>query len=1330
MGNMSHKFKKSFFCGVASAFVAFAVVLPLYGATELPPGFTMQAIGGGWMQPMGVAFDPSPAGVNRLYVWERGGRVWLVENGVKAPTPMLDIAEEAGWWGDFGLLGFALDPKFHENGYVYCLYVVDRHHLLNAGTPAYNPAANEYNAATIARITRFTARAEDGFRSVDPASRLVLVGESKGTGFPIMHLSHGPGSLAFAADGTLLASCGNGASFETLDDGGGVGHSYAPQGVADGILPPKEDVGSFRSQLVDSLSGKIIRIDPATGDGVPGNPFFDPANPRAARSRVWALGLRNPFRFTIRPESGAHLAEEANPGVIVVADVGENAWEEINVIDRPGQNFGWPLYEGLRGTLLYAQSPKVNLDAPNPLGGYFRFGNLIVQDTLATPSWPNPANPALQIPPTLPRFVHRRPVLEYGHNQTLPGPVRLPVFAGTTAAEVAIDAPGSPVAGSPFAGDCIIGGCFYTGTNFPESYWGAYFFADYQSGALKTVRFDANDRPVAVEGFGQFDFPVWLAVEPATGALFCVNLGTQNVAKIVYAPGGNLVPIAAASASVIAGPSPLEVTFSSAGSIDPEGLALAYRWDFGDGTSSTLPNPTRIFTTEGTRRFDVTLTVTDVAAGESIATVPVFVNHTLPDVTILSPVDGAKYPLVRETPYRLSRRVIESPGHPTSTRWEVFLHHNEHEHPDPPIDLPEPTVVIPPTYSAVETYSYRIQVTVTDDLGASVRREVEIYPNARNNPPAAVWSTNRKLFPELGATAILDPMATLTDADSPGFERGEMGVALAGAKSGDRLSIVPDAGGLPVGVSGATVRWNNVVVGTWGGGIGTQALGISFNDAATPAAAQAILRRVAGTFPLKGTRTARVWLTDGDGGSSALSSLTCDVFVPPKVCFARATYSVNEIAGAVVVSATRSGELSIPVWVKYATANGTATAGADYLPAAGTLHFAPGQTSAGISIPILQDTLSEATENFTIALDKASTDVVVGSPAVATISIVNNNTPAFQFNSADFAGNESDGVATIAVNRTGGTTQAVTVRYETVAGTAVPGVQYFATSGVLSFAPGETRKTFPIALIDDTTNRGISTVTLRLTTPTGGATLGAQSWSVLRVIDDENPAGIIQVANTVDWVSEHQAFTTIVAERTGGTAGAVSVAFKTVNGSAIADSDFTSTTGTLTFAAGQVFAAIQVPILNDAVDEPDEFFRVELSSPGGGASVGARSVATRFIISDDSAGGLLEIAGDISVNESAGAATLTIVRTGDSSRAVTVNFFTGDFTTTAGSDYIGGSGTVALLAGEASKTFLIPILNDSTPETVETFGVGLSTPTNGAVIGARSWAAVSITDDD
>ena len=94
----------------------------------MPPGFTESIIAGPWADAVGLAFENN----GRMYVWERTGRVWFQEPG-ESPSLLLDISEEVGAWEDHGMLGFALDPDFRTNGYIYLFYVVDRYYLLHFG---------------------------------------------------------------------------------------------------------------------------------------------------------------------------------------------------------------------------------------------------------------------------------------------------------------------------------------------------------------------------------------------------------------------------------------------------------------------------------------------------------------------------------------------------------------------------------------------------------------------------------------------------------------------------------------------------------------------------------------------------------------------------------------------------------------------------------------------------------------------------------------------------------------------------------------------------------------------------------------------------------------------------------------------------------------------------------------------------------------------------------------------------------------------------------------------------------------------------------------------
>src|SRR5688572_8003262 len=272
-------------------------------------GFASAVVSNQWNEAVGLTFTND--GVD-MFVWERGGRVYTVTGGTK--SLVLDISEEVGAWHDHGLMGFALHPEFETNGYIYLLYGVDRHHLLKFGTSAYKATVNEYSNATIGRLTRYTLnKSQAGTYSVAAGSRKILFGELKSDGIIITERSHATGALVFGTDQSLLVSTGDGANVIGQDRGSAAG-TYFAQALADGIMSPELNVGAYRSQVLDCYNGKILRIDPETGEGIPSNPFYDPTKPNSAKSKVWALGFRNPFRIHVKQVSGSHNHSDVNPG--------------------------------------------------------------------------------------------------------------------------------------------------------------------------------------------------------------------------------------------------------------------------------------------------------------------------------------------------------------------------------------------------------------------------------------------------------------------------------------------------------------------------------------------------------------------------------------------------------------------------------------------------------------------------------------------------------------------------------------------------------------------------------------------------------------------------------------------------------------------------------------------------------------------------------------------------------------------------------------------------------------------------------------------------------
>lgn len=726
----------------------FAILLSVGSATTVhaqtvPSGFADVVVASGFSEPVGFTFDAN----GRMYVWEKSGKVWIVNSdGTRLPTPLIDLSEEVGNWRDHGCLGFALDPNFLTNGRIYLLYTVDRNFLMNKGQPGYNPAADQYYSATIMRCTRYTAIGPN-FNTVDLNSRVVLIGETKKTGIPLLYESHSTGSLVFGSDGTLLMTAGDGASYNTADIGSDP-QTYYLQALADSIITPEENVGAMRSQLVNSMSGKMLRIDPETGNGVPSNPFYNASEPRSPASRVWALGLRNPFRFTRRPGTGSTNPADGNPGVFYIGDVGWSTFEEMNVCYAGGMNFGWPIFEGMENNGPYLNARAANLDAPNPLYGqgactkpFFDFQDLLVQETLTHPvGLPNPCDPGTMIPPNIHTFTNDRPVLDWVHGNES----RCSAFNGNTAVYFDLDDPNSPVPGPRFGGNASVGGTFITGAGWPAGYQGSYFHADYGGAWIRRVVMSADNKPVQVYNFGTNMGAVVFLKEGTDGALWYVRYETGQIRKVAPLGVTNLPPVAVAQQDTLYGGTPLTVGFTGSNSTDPEGGALSYLWNFGDGATSTSANPSHVFVAPAgvPTVFTVTLTVYDNQNQPNTATIKVNVNNTPPQVAITSFPDGQLYPVGVDTTISLEAAVndAESPVGQLSFAWQTVLHHNNHVHSEPINHTANTTTVISGVGCYEDNFSYVVQLTVTDPGGLSTTVVNHLYPNCAVIAPTAVIS--------------------------------------------------------------------------------------------------------------------------------------------------------------------------------------------------------------------------------------------------------------------------------------------------------------------------------------------------------------------------------------------------------------------------------------------------------------------------------------------------------------------------------------------------------------------------------------------------------------
>ncbi len=198
---------------------------------------------------------------------------------------------------------------------------------------------------------------------------------------------------------------------------------------------------------------------------------------------------------------------------------------------------------------------------------------------------------------------------------------------------------------------------------------------------------------------------------------------------------------------------------------------------------------------------------------------------------------------------------------------------------------------------------------------------------------------------------------------------------------------------------------------------------------------------------------------------------------------------------------------------------------------------------------------------------------------------------------------EGDGSVSFVVNRTGQDAGAVSVQYATADGSAVAGQDFAAVSGTLRWAPGETgAKTITVPLINDQIVEGKESFTMTLSAPAGNAILGRAA-STANITDDDKSGALAFSASAVS-IDENAGTVTVTVQRTGGTAGAVGVAYATVDGSARAGADYAASSGALSWASGDATdKSFTIPIVWDSLSERNEIFRIQLSAPTGGATL-------------------------------------------------------------------------------------------------------------------------------
>jgi glucose/arabinose dehydrogenase/regulation of enolase protein 1 (concanavalin A-like superfamily) len=590
------------------------------GAATLPAGFEETVVFSGLVRPTAIQF----ASDGRVFVAEKSGIIKVFDSlSDTTPTVFADLRTKVHNYWDRGLLGLALHPNFPSVPYVYVLYTHDA--PIGGTAPVWgspgattdtcpNPPGDTIDGCAVsARLSRLQASG-----NVMTGTEQVLV-EDWFQQYP----SHSIGSLVFGNDGALYVSGGDGASFYFTDYGqkgiplnpGG----DPPVGIGGVQTPPSAEGGALRSQDLRTsgdpvgLDGTVLRLDPATGAAMAGNPLA--ANPDANARRIIAYGLRNPFRMAFRPGTSE----------LWIGDVGYNTWEEINripsVSDAVVENFGWPCYEGV------------------PKQSAYEAANLSLCENLyATPA------------------AVTAPYFSYHHLQdVVPGE---PCPNGSSSISAISFYSGSsypaPYSGALFFGD-YSRQCLWVmpkGTN-------------------------GQPDPAAVKVFGAgVSRPVDLKPGPG-GDLFYVDLLGGTVRRIQYTGANQspTAVIQAVPTSGPA-PLQVQFD-ASGSSDPNLGDTLTYDWDlngdgaYGDATSAT---PTFLYTVP--KSYTVHLRVTDPGSASATSTVVITAGDSPPTATIVSPSPTFTWKVGDTINFSGSATDAKDGPLPASAlSWSLLLHH-------------------------------------------------------------------------------------------------------------------------------------------------------------------------------------------------------------------------------------------------------------------------------------------------------------------------------------------------------------------------------------------------------------------------------------------------------------------------------------------------------------------------------------------------------------------------------------------------------------------------------------------------------------------------------
>jgi glucose/arabinose dehydrogenase len=616
-------------------------------------------------EPIDLAVLPD----RRVLTTARNGDVRLVDpdTGVTKVVNNLPVYNNS----EDGLQTVTLDPDFDTNKWVY-LYYAPR--TMTAPYPTSTPTGSAPNSLPAGadasywdqwkgynQLSRF--RWDDASDQLDLASEQVLIKVETQRG----QCCHVAGDVDFDADGNLYLSTGDNTPASAPGANG-----YAPNNNAPGFNPGFDSRRGAGN--TNDLRGKILRIHPEA-DGsytIPSGNLF-PVGTARTRPEIFVMGVRNPFRMDVDPVTNSVSWGDYGPDAGAAdpqrGPMGYVEWQ-TTAITKP-VNGGWP----------YCHGPNANYNEWNfataTPGPWFDC-NAGAQNTS---TW----NTGLaQVPPAT------APTLYYGDNNTHQPWPELTDF-------------------SPAGGQGPMGGPVYhydatnpSATKFP-AYWDKKaFFAEFSQDYLAVFDVQWPNGPVDhitnflpnadLETNGQpiTDSPIDIEFGP-DGSLYVLDYGDgffranpdAGLYRIDYSPGNKAPQAKIAATPISSSSAPLTVGFDATGSVDPEGGALTYEWDFDGNGTFDATGVTASYTYTELGRYTARLRVTDPEGRRGLTSTSISVGNVAPTVSIATPPNGAFFDWGQAVPFTVTTSDPEDGTATVCSRvsWTFGLGHDAHAHP-------------------------------------------------------------------------------------------------------------------------------------------------------------------------------------------------------------------------------------------------------------------------------------------------------------------------------------------------------------------------------------------------------------------------------------------------------------------------------------------------------------------------------------------------------------------------------------------------------------------------------------------------------------------------